>query len=139
MANLAPSAAGGASSTCTPVQDGAPPTEDYYATRVATVILVKRTGEVVFIERDRWMMMGPIPVEQVASVGTNTAPGEKAGTIIEAAASVGAGAGAGSETRTEPIPGGSKDDLGAKCEKQPVLAPSLSGLAQRVYRFRLDI
>lgn len=28
----------------------------YYATRLATVILVKRTGEVVFIERDRWML-----------------------------------------------------------------------------------
>ncbi|KAI6151439.1 NRDE protein-domain-containing protein [Pisolithus thermaeus] len=31
------------------------PPQRYYATRVATVILVKRTGEVVFIERDRWI------------------------------------------------------------------------------------
>ncbi|KAI6098149.1 NRDE protein-domain-containing protein [Pisolithus sp. B1] len=32
------------------------PPQRYYATRLATVILVKRTGEVVFIERDRWML-----------------------------------------------------------------------------------
>ncbi|KAI6044923.1 hypothetical protein EDC04DRAFT_2640695 [Pisolithus marmoratus] len=34
---------------------GQPP-QRYYATRLATVILVKRTGEVVFIERDRWVL-----------------------------------------------------------------------------------
>ncbi|KAH7915451.1 NRDE protein-domain-containing protein [Hygrophoropsis aurantiaca] len=28
--------------------------EDYYGTRLSTVILIKRSGEVLFIERDRW-------------------------------------------------------------------------------------
>ena len=32
---------------------------DYYGTRLSTVILVKRTGEALFVERDAWVTKGP--------------------------------------------------------------------------------
>lgn len=34
----------------------------YYGTRLSTVILIKRTGEVLFIERDRWKLVDAKPV-----------------------------------------------------------------------------
>ncbi|KIK37551.1 hypothetical protein CY34DRAFT_92575 [Suillus luteus UH-Slu-Lm8-n1] len=39
-----------------------PGSEGFYGTRLATVILVKRTGQVCFIERDRWMLVDAKPV-----------------------------------------------------------------------------
>lgn len=127
--NLAPSAAG--AFACSPAC--APPTKDYYATRVATVILVRRTGEVVFIERDRWVM-GP-PADQAAAASVGTSPEEKAGpTAKESRAEPGVSFGAwtGPGSRTGSVGG----VLGAEVA---VLAPSSSGLAQRMYRFRLDV
>jgi uncharacterized protein with NRDE domain len=35
--------------------DEAPSRPDYFATRLSTVLLVRRTGEVLFIERDVWL------------------------------------------------------------------------------------
>jgi uncharacterized protein with NRDE domain len=35
---------------------------EFYGTRLSTVILVKRTGEVLFIERDRWKLVDAKPV-----------------------------------------------------------------------------
>ncbi|KAG2070308.1 DUF833-domain-containing protein [Suillus decipiens] len=35
---------------------------EFYGTRLSTVILVKRTGEVLFIERDRWSLVDAKPV-----------------------------------------------------------------------------
>lgn len=32
------------------------PGPNYYATRLSTVLLVRRTGEVLFIERDMWLL-----------------------------------------------------------------------------------
>jgi uncharacterized protein with NRDE domain len=39
-----------------------PGSQGFYGTRLATVILVKRTGDVYFIERDRWMLGDAKPV-----------------------------------------------------------------------------
>lgn len=39
-----------------------PGSQEFYGTRLATVILVKRTGEVSFIERDRWRLVDAKPV-----------------------------------------------------------------------------
>lgn len=39
-----------------------PGSQGFYGTRLATVILVKRTGDVYFIERDRWMLVDAKPV-----------------------------------------------------------------------------
>ncbi|KAG1768534.1 NRDE protein-domain-containing protein [Suillus occidentalis] len=39
-----------------------PGSEGFYGTRLATVILVKRTGQVRFIERDRWKLDNAKPV-----------------------------------------------------------------------------
>jgi uncharacterized protein with NRDE domain len=36
--------------------------QEFYGTRLSTVILVKRTGEVLFIERDRWRLVDAKPV-----------------------------------------------------------------------------
>lgn len=36
--------------------------QEFYATRLSTVILVKRSGEVLFIERDRWKLVDSKPV-----------------------------------------------------------------------------
>ncbi|KAG1901090.1 NRDE protein-domain-containing protein [Suillus fuscotomentosus] len=36
--------------------------QEFYGTRLSTVILVKRTGEVLFIERDRWKVVDAKPV-----------------------------------------------------------------------------
>ncbi|KAF9564146.1 DUF833-domain-containing protein [Agrocybe pediades] len=39
------------------------PTPAYYGTRTSTVLLVKRTGEVTFIERDIWVLVNGVPVK----------------------------------------------------------------------------
>jgi uncharacterized protein with NRDE domain len=36
--------------------------QDFYGTRLSTVILVKKNGEVLFIERDRWKLVDGKPV-----------------------------------------------------------------------------
>ncbi|KAL4081170.1 NRDE protein-domain-containing protein [Scleroderma citrinum] len=106
-----------------------PPAKDYYATRLATVVLIKRTGEVVFIERDRWMM-------PPAASSVPTAP--EVDSAAESRADAGADARVGTGTWTESIAEGKRAEV-HRGEKEPVLAPSLSSSAQRVYRFRLDI
>ncbi|KAL4073334.1 NRDE protein-domain-containing protein [Scleroderma yunnanense] len=115
------------SSTATPTHS--PPAKDYYATRLATVVIIKRTGEVVFIERDRWMM-------PPAASSVPTAP--EVDSAAESRADAGADARVGTGTWTESIAEGKRAEV-HRGEKEPVLAPSLSSSAQRVYRFRLDI
>jgi len=39
-----------------------PGLQDFYGTRLSTVIMVKRNGEVLFIERDRWKLVDGKPV-----------------------------------------------------------------------------
>ncbi|KAI6014729.1 hypothetical protein BKA83DRAFT_4343943 [Pisolithus microcarpus] len=96
-----------------PTEQQQPP-QRLFATRLATVILVKRTGEVVFVERDRWVL--PDEVESNAERKR----------LQE-------GGGGGGEWS-----GDNRSRQGE--ERKPVLASTSSQLAtQRVYRFKLDV
>ena len=57
-----------------------PPEAEVYATRLSTVLLVRRDGRVLFVERDIWKLASGIGEVEENSGHANDGPGEKTST-----------------------------------------------------------